>query len=99
MTDEQQDQERIPDKALELMVSLMEYSHDQTTHVTNQLLESYKEERDLARAQLWAIRNELDELFSQGVMPTPSRIMRIVHEPDDRMVQLSLANMREYENR
>ena len=70
-----------------LVVQLMQHSHEQTNHVTNQLLEAYKRERDEARAQLWALREELRVLFQRGVMPTPDVIMRAVHEPDERLVR------------
>lgn len=78
------------DPVQDLVVRLLEHSHEQTNHVTNQLLEAYQRERDEARAQLWALRHELEMLFSRGVMPTPEAIMRIVHEPDPALVQQSI---------
>lgn len=73
-----------------LVVQLLQDSHERANHVTNQLLEAYQRERDEARAQLWALRHELEMLFSRGVMPTPDAIMRIVHEPDPALVQQSI---------
>lgn len=75
------------DPVQDLVVQLLQDSHEQTNYVTNQLLEAYKRERDEARAQLWALREELAILFSRGVMPTPDVITRIAHRPDERLVQ------------
>lgn len=75
------------DPVQDLVVQLLEHSREATNHVTNQLLEAYKRERDEARAMLWALRAELGELFNRGVMPTPDAISRIVHKPSEALVQ------------
>lgn len=75
------------DPVQDLVVRLLQDSHERTNHVTNQLLEAYKRERDEARAQLWALREELGILFEKGLMPTPETIMRIVHRPNGTFVQ------------
>lgn len=68
--------------ALELMVQLVQENYNQFTSVTNQLLASYQSDAYKYRAQLQVIREELEELFARGVMPTPDAIMWVVNYPD-----------------
>lgn len=81
-------QPSMPNEALQLMVQIMESNHDQATHVTNQLLAGYQNDSYRYRAQLQVIREELAELFAQGVMPTPDVIMWIVNHPNHEKVDL-----------
>lgn len=63
-------------QALDLVLNIMESNSKRTADLTNSLMDSYKAEADLARAQLKAVRIQVQELFISGYMPTQFAIER-----------------------
>jgi len=66
----------IPVEAVELMGRLLERSLGETQHITNQLMEAYREERDVALATVAAIRVLVTSMLDGPYQPSASALRR-----------------------
>jgi hypothetical protein len=73
-------------QALDLIINIMEANSKYTADLTNSLMDSYKAEAALARAELKAVRIQVQQLFDAGYMPTEFAIRRALI-PNPALVQ------------
>lgn len=70
----------VPTKdALELMVTLMEASHDASTHVTNQLIAGIEADRQRLQAQVLLIQHRVADLLNDRFAPSANALIEAIH--------------------
>jgi len=76
-----------------LIVSLMERNADEQIAIRKFLDERATQQLDEALAILWAVREQIRELFQSAYMPTENVILRAVFNPDPALIEQALASL------